>query len=121
MNLNDIEVSACDISSAYLNAPVGEKVWFVARVAMGKLQGMAMITTRALYGLTPSIKAQSKFFGKALKERKYTPCAADPDVQMKPLINKVGYTYCSYMLVFVDDRLAIHYDPGLVMDDLKFC
>ena len=29
-SLNDLDISACDISGAYLNAPCGEKVWFKA-------------------------------------------------------------------------------------------
>ena len=49
----------------------------------------------------------------------YTLCVADPDVWMKPLINNEGYSYWSYMLVCVDDCLAVHHDPGPVMEDLK--
>ena len=36
--LNDVEILACDILGAYLNAPVGEKVWFVAGTEMGQEQ-----------------------------------------------------------------------------------
>ena len=78
-----------------------------------------MVITRALYGLKTSAKAWSEFFGKSLKEMGYTPCAADPDVWMKPLANKKRYSYWSYMLVYVDDCLAVHHDPGPVMEDLK--
>ena len=80
---------------------------------------MAMVITRALYGLKISAKAWSEFFGKSLKEMGYTPCVADPDVWMKPQVNKEGYSYWSYMLVYVDDCLAVHHDPGPVMEDLK--
>ena len=79
-SLSNVEVSACDISGAYLNAPVGEKVWFVAGSGMGARKGMAIIITRALYGLKTSAKAWSEFFGKSLKEMGYTPCVANPDV-----------------------------------------
>ena len=64
---------------------------------------MAMVITRALYGLKTSAKAWSEFFGKSLKEMGYTPCVTDPDVWMKPLVNKEGYAYWSYMLVYVDN------------------
>ena len=67
-SLNDVEVLACDISGAYLNAPVGEKVWFVAGIEIGQKKDMAMVITRALYGLKTSAKAWSEFFGKSLKE-----------------------------------------------------
>ena len=49
--LIDVEILACDILGAYLNAPVGEKVWFVAGTEMGQNKGMTMVITRALYGL----------------------------------------------------------------------
>ena len=47
---------------------------------MGEMKGMAMIITRALYGLKTSAKAWSKFFGKLLKEMGYTLCVADLDI-----------------------------------------
>ena len=53
--LNDVEVSACNISGAYLNAPVGEKNWFVAGTELGQNKGMAMVITRALYSLKTSV------------------------------------------------------------------
>ena len=61
-SLNDVGVSACDISGAYLNAPVGEKVWFIAGFEIGARKGMAMIITRALYCLITSGKTWSVFF-----------------------------------------------------------
>ena len=72
--LNDFEVLACDISGAYLNAPVGPKVWFVAGVACGSMQGTAMIITRALYGLKTNTKAWKEFFNGSLKEMGYSSC-----------------------------------------------
>ena len=41
---------------------------------------MAMIITRALYGLKTSAKAWSEFFGKLLKEMEYMLCVANPNV-----------------------------------------
>ena len=35
-SLNTVKVLAYNISGAYLNAPVGEKIWFVAGFEMGK-------------------------------------------------------------------------------------
>ena len=66
---------------------------------------MALIITRALYGLKTSAKAWSEFFGKSTK----------------PAVNKAGYTYRSYMLVYVDDCLSVNHDSGAVMEDLKSC
>ena len=49
----------------------------------------------------------------------YKSCVADPDVWMKPATNKEGYKYWAYMLVYVDDCLVIHHDPGPEMENLK--
>ena len=117
--LNDVEVSACDISGAYLNAPIGEKVWFVAGIDMGQKKGMTMVITRAFYGLKTSMKAWSEFFGKSFKKMGYTSRVANLDVWMKTQTNNEGYKYWSYMLVYVDDCLAVHHDPEPFIEELK--
>jgi hypothetical protein len=33
--LNDLDIMACDVSNAYLNAPCREKVWFIAGPEFG--------------------------------------------------------------------------------------
>ena len=40
---------------------------------------------------------------------------------MKPAVNNAGFSYWSYMLVYVDDCLAVHHDPGPVMKDFMSC
>lgn len=48
--LNDLEVSACDIGNAYLNAPCREKVWYEAGLEWGEAgEGAVMVIERALY------------------------------------------------------------------------
>ena len=50
--LNDLDILACDMSNAYLNAPCREIIWFVAGLDFGKsLEGKVMKLVRALYGL----------------------------------------------------------------------
>ena len=47
--LNDLDVFACDIGNAYLNAKCREKIWFEAGVECGKsLKGRVMKLTHAL-------------------------------------------------------------------------
>ena len=38
---------------------------------------------------------------------------------MKPAVNNKGFTYWSYMLLYVDNCLAVHHDLGPVMEDFK--
>ena len=53
-SLNSLEVSACDIGNAYLNAQCREKLWTVAGPEFSSEKGSVMIIARALYGLKSS-------------------------------------------------------------------
>ena len=67
------------------------------------------------------MKAWSEFFGKSHKKMGYTVCVTDLDVWMKPVVNNADFSYWSYMLVYLDDCLAIHHNLGPVMEDLNCC
>ena len=118
-SLNDLELSACDISGAYLNAPCGEKVWFQAGDECGENAGKAMMVTKALYGLKSSAKAWRTFFSASLETLGFKSCEADPDVFMKKECDSSGRPYWSYMLVYVDDCLLLNHDPNPIMEKLK--
>jgi hypothetical protein len=116
-SLNGLDISSCDISGAYLNAPAGGKCWFKAGAECGSDRDKVMVITQALYGLKSSAKAWRTFFSKSLDEMNYKSCIADPDVYMKAECTKDGHAYWSYMLVYVDDCLLIHHDPNPVMEE----
>jgi hypothetical protein len=42
ITLNDLDIMACDVSNAYLNALCGEKIWFVAGPEFGSRQGQVV-------------------------------------------------------------------------------
>ena len=46
-------------------------------------------------------------------------CVADSDVWMKPIVNNTGFSYWSYMLIYVNDCLAVCHNPGSNIEDLK--
>ena len=52
--LNGLDISACDIGNAYLNAETQEKVYFIAGSEWRDKQGRAVVIVRALYGLRSS-------------------------------------------------------------------
>ena len=49
--LNGLDVMACDLENAYLNAPCTEKIWFVGKIECGEDNGKVLVLVRALYGL----------------------------------------------------------------------
>ena len=78
--LNDLDVMACDVGNAYLNAPCREKIWFVAGREHGERQGKVMVIVRALYGLKSSGASWRAMFAERLTEMGFIPTQADPDV-----------------------------------------
>jgi len=52
------------------------------------------------------------------EEMGFTPCRGDPDVWMRPARKANGERYYEYLLVYVDDILAISEDPKAILDVL---
>jgi hypothetical protein len=52
--LNDVEVLACDVQNAYLNAPTKERNYIIAGKEFGPNQGRRALIVRALYGMASS-------------------------------------------------------------------
>ena len=60
--LNDLDVFACDIGNAYLNASCLENIWFQAGIECGQsVRDRVMRLTRALYGLKSSFPLLEKY------------------------------------------------------------
>ena len=96
--LNDLEVMACDIGNAYLNAPCREKLWTTAGPEFGSEAGSVMTISRALYGLKSSGAAWRAKFADTLRSMGYKPTEADPDVWMKKDFKETGEPYYKYIL-----------------------
>ena len=52
--LNGLDILACDIQNAYLNAKCREKIYYIAGPEFGSDAGKIMIVKQALYGLRSS-------------------------------------------------------------------
>ena len=78
-----------------------------------------MIIYRALYGLKSSGAAWRLIFAQTLSDLGYTSSKADPDVWLKAETKPNGDEYYSYVLVYVDDVLHLHYNPDLFMNALE--
>ena len=119
--LNDLDIMACDIGNAYLNAPNREKVHVtVGAELFGKEhEGKKAIIVRALYGLKSAGAAWRSMFANAIQhELGYHSCPADPDVWMKAKVKKNGEKYYSYIIVYVDDVLCIDETPKQIISHI---
>jgi hypothetical protein len=118
--LNDLQVMGADISNAYLTAPTTERYWTVLGAEWGPDAGKRGIIVRALYGLKSSGAAYRNHLASYLREElKFESCLADPDVWLRLGRRANGEEYYEYLLVYVDDLLAISEQPKLILDDIN--
>ena len=52
--LNDLDICACDVGSAYLEAFTREKLYIIAGPEFKDLKGHTLLVNKALYGLCTS-------------------------------------------------------------------
>ena len=118
-SLNSLEISACDIGNAYLNASCREKLWTIAGPEFGSEKGAMMIIARALYGLKSTDAACRSTLAQTMEFLGYKPTQANPDVGMTRAIKNDGTPYYKMMLIYVDDVLHLAEDPREDMDKLS--
>ena len=117
--LNDMDVLACDIQNAYLNAPTKEKVWFRGGKEMGPDEGKVIVIVRALYGLKSSGARFRDHLAQTLRDAGFTGCKADPDVWLRPAVKVTGEKVYEYALCYVDDVIFQGLDPKKFMSMLS--
>ena len=117
--LNDLDVMACDVGNAYLNAPCREKVWFIAGPEFGSRQGTVVKVVRALYGLKSSGASWRAMFNNTIRDMGFESTIADPDAYRRAFAKPDGFKYYEYILVYVDDVLIISHDPQVHLERIK--
>jgi hypothetical protein len=113
--LNGMEVLACDVENAYLNALCREKIWFKGGPECGEEQGGVMVISRALYGLKSAGASSRAMLSDTLQgpEFGFRPTQADQDVYRPN-----DTDYYEMVLVYVDDILCVSHSPKLFMDKI---
>ena len=118
---NDLDVVACDIGNAFLNAPNRERV----HVKVGKElfgpenEGKIAIIVRALYGLKSASAAwRHHFFTTITKQLNFKPTFADPDVYRKARIKPDGTRFYAYLIIYVDDVLCVDINPHTTIEQI---
>ena len=117
--LNDLDVTACDVGNAYLNAPCREKIWFVAGPEFGSRQGTVIKVVRALYGLKSSGAAWRSMFNSSILDMGFESTIADPDVYRRANAKPDGMRYYEYILVYVDDVLIISHNTEVHLKQIQ--
>lgn len=118
--LNDLEILAADVQNAYLNAPTKERVYTIAGLEFGAENvGRPVKIVRALYGLKSSGARWRDHMAATLREAGFASSRADADMWMRSAVKPDGSKYYEYVLVYVDDILAISLQPRRIMDYLE--
>ncbi len=117
--LNDLDIVACNVGNAYLNAPCREKIWFVAGPEFGLRQGTVIKVVRALNGLNSSGASWRAMFNTSILDMGFVPTVADPDVYRRENAKDDGFRYYEYILVYVDDVLIVSHAPNTHLERIQ--
>jgi hypothetical protein len=121
--LNDLDVMMGDIENAYLTAPITEKFWTMLGYEFGDDAGKRALIVRALYGLKSAGAAFRNHLASCMDHLGWKPCLDYLDLWMKEeTCPDDGVKYWAYILIYVDDILCVHHDPGtfLAQNDKYF-
>jgi hypothetical protein len=111
--LNDLDVMMGDIENAFLTAPITEKVWTVFGPEFGEDAGKRYLIVRVLYGLKSVGAAFRNHLESWMYHLGWKPCLAYQYRWMKEeTCPDDGVKYWAYILIYVDDILCLHHDPG---------
>jgi hypothetical protein len=111
--LNDLDVMMGDIENAYLTAPITDKAWTVIGPEFGEDAGKRALIVRALYGLKSAGSIFRNHLESCMDQLGWKPCLADRYLWIKEETRPDdGVNYCAYILIYVDDILCVHHDPG---------
>ncbi len=106
--LNEIDVFAADIQTAYLQAPSSQKHYVICGVEFGlENVGKRALIRRALYGGKSAGRDFRNHLRECMSFLGFTSCLADPDVWMRPAKKANGDDYWEYVLLYTDDVLCV--------------
>ena len=116
--LNNLEVLSADVQNAFLTAPNKEKVYLRAGPEFGINEGKTYIVTKALYGLKSASASFRSYVADALDNAGYQSSPADLDVWLRPALKPDKENCYDYVMIYVDDLIAVGVNPKETMDAL---
>ena len=119
-SLDDLEVKASDVMNTFLTAPCAEKIWTTLGPEFRDEMVNKAIILRALYGLNSEVASFGNHITHCMRLLGCEPCRADPDLWFKAQVRPDnGYEYYEYVLIYVDDSLAISHDATAALDRME--
>jgi hypothetical protein len=117
--LNKLDILGADVQNAFLSAPNKEKCWMVAGPEFGPEEGKAFLVVKALYGLKSASFSFRSYMAEKLSAMGFLSSMADPDVWLRAATKSDGESYYEYVLMYVDDILAISCDARSILEEIQ--
>jgi hypothetical protein len=117
--LNELEVLGADVQNAFLTAPNKEKCWMIAGPEFGAEEGKTFLVVKALYGLKSATFSFGSYMAEKLSDMGFQSSMADPDVWLRAAAKGDGERYYEYVLMYVDDILAISSSARLILEEVQ--
>ena len=114
--LNGVDILACDLQNACLNAPCAEKTWFEGGIECGEDCGKVLIVTRALHSLKLAGFSWQSSFAQSLRDLEFQLTKADPDAWIQAAVHDDSFKHCEMAFVHVDDLLLVSHQPRKVLE-----
>ena len=113
-SLNNLDVCAADVSTAFLYGKTREKVYVIAGDEFGENKGKRMLIDKGLYGLASSAARFHETLSLTLRNMGFAPCRADHDLWMRDKGD-----HWEYIATYVDDLLVFSKEPMQIIDTIK--
>jgi hypothetical protein len=118
--INGCDMIAADVKNAYVQATALETYYAISGDEFGEDKGKTALTVRALYGLKSSGDSSCAHIAHTLSDMRFIPRRGDPHVWMRHAFNQMTKaSYWEYILVYVDDLLAIGMEPRVTLNILE--
>ena len=114
--LNNHQVKASDVQNAILMPPCEEQIWTMLGPEFGADAGKKAFLVRALYGLKSAGALFGHHLADCMRTLGYSSCKADSDLCYKPVTClHDGFECYSYILLNIDNCIAIHHDTESIL------
>ena len=91
----------------------------VAGPEFGPEEGKSFLVVKALYGLKSASFSFRSFMAEKLASMGFQSSMADPDVWLRAAIKSVGEQYYEYVMMYVDDILALSNNARAILEEIQ--
>ena len=91
----------------------------IAGPEFGPEKGKTFLVVKALYGLKSASFSFRSYMAENLASMGFTSTMADPDVWLRAATKSDGESYYEYILMYVDDILAISCDARSILEEVQ--